>query len=368
MVKLAYHLGRVHTSHAHGYCSLLFQSSTCSMVLHFFLLLWIINVSYMYDYSFLCCSVCGTHAHTDTSSCIPTTTYTTQPPTDPIPIGLILGICLGVGFPLITVAIIIAIAVICCRTTQTQEKESDDIWYQEINHPAGAAQEGEGVDMDNQSTMRGTLMMRSSLIHGALLDVNLSPRSSTLAKRLGTEDFLKMSPKQRLQALEFPHGNICVTKDSGETNFGKTYIGEATGLLETELSTTVFIKSLREGASSKLRQQFAVEMTWASGFSHPNILPLLAVCTKDNPRYMVFEHLEYGTLKNFLQSIDSAWFDFDEVLNDEASTCASSANPMLGIDDLMGIICQVANGMQYLARKAFVHKDLATRNCHVSLW
>ena len=82
---------------------------------------------------------------------------------------------------------------------------------------------------------------------------------------------------------------------------------------------------------------------------------------------MVFEHLEYGTLKDFLQSIDSAWFDFDEVLNDEASTCASTANPMLGIDDLTGIICQVANGMQYLARKAFVHKDLATRNCHVSL-
>ena len=303
--------------------------------------------------------------HTDTSSCIPTVTPTTQPPTDPISIGLILGICLGVGFPLITVAIIVAIAVICCRTTQTQEKETDDIWYEEINHLAGAAQEGEGAD--NRSTMRGTLMMRSSLIHGALLDVNLSPRSSTLAKRLGTEDFLKMSPKQRLQALEFPHGNICVTKDGGETNFGKMYIGEATGLMETELSTTVFIKSLRERASSKLRQQFTVEMTWASGFNHLNVLSLLAVCTKDNPRYMVFEYLEYGTLKNFLQSIDSAWFDFDEVLNGEASTCASTANPMLGIDDLTGIICQVANGMQYLARKAFVHKDLATRNCHVSL-
>ena len=297
-----------------------------------------------------------------------TPTTSPQPPTGTIPTTLILGVSLGVGIPLISLGILLAVAVCCCRSSSStpEQTATKDIWYEEMDHAAVPKKETDSPDIDHRSTMRGTLMMRTSMIHGALLDVNLSPRTGTMVKRLGTKDFLKMSPKQRLQALEFPHGNICITKNIGETNFGKTYLGEATGLRENELSTTVFIKSLRERATSKLRQHFTVEMSWASGFSHPNILALLAVCNKDEPRYMVFEHLEYGTLKDFLQSIDSAWFDFDEALNEEASTCDSSANPVLGIDDLMGIICQVAEGMDYLANKAFVHKDLATRNCHVS--
>ena len=210
-----------------------------------------------------------------------------------------------------------------------------------------------------------TLMMRQSVVRGALLDVNMSPRSSTIARELGTKEFLQKSPKQRLNALEFPHGNICLLKNLWETNFGKTYLGEASGIKQNELSTTVFIKSLRERASSKLRQQFSIEMTWASGFNHPNIITLLGVCNREEPRYMIFEHLEYGSLKDFLSSIDSAWLDFDEVLNDNASTCASTAYPILGLEDLTSIGCQVANGMDYLTKKAFVLKDLAARNCQV---
>lgn len=335
-----------------------------------------IEPAWLYCFYYFILFVHCSHMYTDASGCIPmeTPTASTQPPTDTIPTTLILGVCLGAGIPLISLGILLAVAVCCCRssTHKPAQTATNDVWYEEMNHAAGVAQkkETDSPDIDHRSTMRGTLMMKPSLIHGALLDVNLSPRSGTLVKRLGTKDFLKMSPKQRLQALEFPHGNICITKHIGETNFGKTYLGEASGLKENELSSTVFIKSLRERATSKLRQHFTVEMTWASGFDHPNILALLAVCNKDEPRYMVFEHLEYGTLKEFLQSIDSAWFDFDEALNEEASTCDSSANPVLGIDDLTNIVCQVADGMDYLTNKAFVHKDLATRNCHVSfvLW
>ena len=211
-----------------------------------------------------------------------------------------------------------------------------------------------------------TLMLRSSTAQGVLLDVNLSPRTSTLIRHIGTQDFITMSPKQRLQNLEFPHDNICLMKDLWETNFGWTCLGEASGMFQNEISSTVFIKSLREHASSKLKQQFRIEMTWASGFSHPNIIQLLAVCTKEQPQYMIFEYLEYGSLKDFLQSIDSVWDDFDTALNDAASTCASSIpNPALGLEDLVNISWQVANGMDYLTKKAFILKDLAARNCQV---
>ena len=212
----------------------------------------------------------------------------------------------------------------------------------------------------------GTLMLRPSKAQGVLLDVDLSPRTSTLIRHIGTQEFIMMSPKQRLQSLEFPHDNICLMKNLWETNFGWTCLGEASGMFQNEISSTVFIKSLREHASSKLKQQFRIEMTWASGFSHPNIIQLLAVCTKEQPQYMIFEYLEYGSLKEFLQSIDSVWEDFDTALNDAVSTCASSTlNPALGLEDLVNISWQVANGLDYLTKKAFILKDLAARNCQV---
>ena len=221
----------------------------------------------------------------------------------------------------------------------------------------GAAFPGTGSDCN--------LMMEDSVVHSALFDINLSPRSATVAKRIGTVEFLSLSPKQRLQQLEFPHGNICILKELGELTFGKVYQGEATGIKENELSTTVYIKSLRERASVSMKSQFIVEMTWASSISHPNILTLLGICNKEYPKYMIYEFLEYGSLKSFLRSIDSAWFDFDEALNDAASTCASSSTPVLNVEDLLSIGSQVASGMDYLANKALLHKDLAARNCYV---
>ena len=218
---------------------------------------------------------------------------------------------------------------------------------------------------DPEAAKNGTLMMRQSAYQHALL-VNTSPRSHTLVKRLASKEYVKMTPKQRLQALDFPHSNICLLKDLWETNFGMTYQGEATGLEENVVSTTIFIKSLRERASSKLRQQFTIEMTWASGFNHPNVITLLGVC-REEPLFMIYECLEYGSLKEFLQSLNSAWFDLDEVLSETASTCQSTGTSHpLNLDDLCGISRQVADGMDYLSKKAFILKDLAARNCQVS--
>lgn len=36
-----------------------------------------------------------------------------------------------------------------------------------------------------------------------------------------------------------------------------------------------------------------------------------------------------------------------------------------GVDDLIGLGLQVAEGMNYLTGKGLVHKDLAARNCNV---
>ena len=177
---------------------------------------------------------------------------------------------------------------------------------------------------------KNTLLMHPGNIRDAFLGLDSAAPTGTFARNLKTKDYLKMTPKQRLQALEFPHSSICIMKDQQESSFGPTYIGEAAGLNENEPTTTVYIKSLQSEADGLVRQQFTAEMTWASGYNHPNVLSLLAVCNREEPRYMIYEHLEFGTLKHFLHTLDSAWMDFDEFLNEEASTITSTATPALG--------------------------------------
>ena len=239
---------------------------------------------------------------------------------------LIIVICLCLGIPIFLCTVLVFVMVLCYCCTSSEPKRGADVEDQgnlEYIQPGYSNQ----LSTDYH---RSTLLMRPGSIRDAFLGLNRAAPTGTFARNLRTKEYLKMTPKQRLQALEFPHSSICVVKDQQESSFGLTYIGEATGLYESEPTTTVFIKSLRNDADEHIRQHFTAEMTWASGYSHPNVLTLLAVCNREEPRYMVFEHLEFGTFKHFLHSLDSAWMDFDEFLNEEASTVASTASPALG--------------------------------------
>ena len=294
--------------------------------------------------------------------------HTTCPPTTVISQELIIGLSVGIGTPLL--AAVFFLAVCCCCVCIDQAKSRGGGDEEDGSGSRKCSTVAEGQDTPETARRMNTLLLRRSMNKGALIGPEMSPRSGTLVRQIGNREFIRMSSKQRCQVLEFPHGNICVLKDVGETNLGKTYMGEATGLRENELSTTIYIKSLRERAHSKLRQQFLAEITWSSGFDHPNILTLLAIATKDEPSYMIYEFLEYGALSDFLKSANSALMDLEKVLDQEdaASTHSTSAeDTMLGTEDLLGIGIQVAEGMEYLALKGIVHRDLAARNCHVSV-
>lgn len=179
----------------------------------------------------------------------------------------------------------------------------------------------------------------------------------------------ELTPKRRLQAFDFPHSKVCLMNELWDTAFGKVYKGEASGLIESEISSTVLVKSLNEGASRDLLQAFTEEMVWVSGFMHPNILQLLAVSISEHPHYMIFEYLEFGSLINFLQSTASVWVDMDlESVYDMGTTRSSSsqnAKQLVGLEELLTISIQVADAMEYMSSKGFVHKDLAARNCQV---
>ena len=239
---------------------------------------------------------------------------------------IIIIICVSLGVPILLCGVLLVAMTLCyCKSGERLcgddvEDGRGNLEYVQSGYPNPIPQDYH----------KNTLLMKPGNIRDAFLGLDTSAPTGTFARNLRTKEYLKMTPKQRLRALEFPHTNICITKDLQESSFGPTYNGEATGLNESEPTTTVFIKSLRNDTVDYVPQQFRAEMTWASGYNHPNVLSLLAVCNSEEPRYMIFEHLEFGTLKNFLSSLDSAWMDFDQMLSEEASTAASTVSPALG--------------------------------------
>ena len=200
-------------------------------------------------------------------------------------------------------------------------------------------------------------------------------------------------PEDVLGNLDFPRTSICLIKDIGTWTFGMVHQGEATGIKETELSTTVLVKSLHERAGRKLKERFLSELKWVVEFNHPNIITLLGTCMKSEPLYLIYEYLEFGPLNTFLQSVSSISVDFNMLTFENAEDLDTSANTsgaqstlkrgqsttlsrrrqsnvgteMLSLDDLFSFAIQVAAGMDHIASKGFVHKDLAARNCHVRL-
>lgn len=301
------------------------------------------------------------------------------PPATPLSMAAITGICVVAALTLLVAALLVLFILCLLRRQRKLGRRRGKSDTKPIAKPAPPSDKDiesartslsdfQSMQAAGNAVRRETLMLRASTVHEALLDINPTPRTTTLSKRLKAGAFLNLSPKERLRQLEHPRGNICLVRDLWETNFGPVYVGEASGLDQNNVLTSVFIKSLRKQANAKLRQQFRIEMTWASGFSHPNIISLLGVCVQEDPYYMLYEYLEYGSLKDFLQSVSSMWFDFDRFLGDAEGDSSLEEVPnqsVFGVEDLAGMACQVADGMDYLAKKAFVLKDLATRNCQV---
>lgn len=285
---------------------------------------------------------------------------------EPLQPFLVVVICLGSFLGLLLVVIITtAIFFRCCgRNPSPGDHRVQDL---------GPTFQDPSLELGINERNRGTLLLPKGRIGRMLqrFQGTTQRRRQRSPRELSRDQLHALSPKQRLQALEFSHSAVCLMGDITETSFGKVYNGEALGLghqdgggAQDSASTTVLVKSLREDADSSVRQLFNVEMVWASGFNHPNILSLLAVSTMEEPRYMLYEYLEFGTLKTFLLSTAAVWVDFESIAETDTS---STAQRLVGIDDLLNIGLQVAEGMNYLAGKGFVHRDLAARNCHVRL-
>ena len=163
--------------------------------------------------------------------------------------------------------------------------------------------------------------------------------------------------------------HIRYIRQIGQGNFGVVFQGKISGLLEDEdEEALVAVKTLKDDCQEAL-EDFAREAKIMLQFDHPNIIKLYGVCTEELPYYLVFEYMDQGDLAKFLRQNASSeqrrLMSTSSRHRSRTDSTISDDPPSFNVEQLTDMCKQIAKGMEYLAAKDHVHRDLACRNCLV---
>ncbi|XP_039528142.1 proto-oncogene tyrosine-protein kinase ROS [Pimephales promelas] len=160
--------------------------------------------------------------------------------------------------------------------------------------------------------------------------------------------------QEEIEALPvFPRECLKLQRLLGSGAFGEVYEGVTVGNQITGVlpDRRVAVKTLRKDASDYEKAEFLKEAHLMSQFNHPNILRLLGVCLLNEPHYLILELMEGGDLQSYLRG----------------ARPTNTHKGLLNLTSLLDISLDAATGCAYLERKHFVHRDIAARNCLVSV-
>nr|XP_055204718.1 tyrosine-protein kinase Lyn isoform X1 [Gorilla gorilla gorilla] len=138
-------------------------------------------------------------------------------------------------------------------------------------------------------------------------------------------------------AWEIPRESIKLVKRLGAGQFGEVWMGYYNN------STKVAVKTLKPGTMSV--QAFLEEANLMKTLQHDKLVRLYAVVTREEPIYIITEYMAKGSLLDFLKSDEGG-----KVL----------------LPKLIDFSAQIAEGMAYIERKNYIHRDLRAANVLVS--
>ncbi|ESO07211.1 hypothetical protein HELRODRAFT_186886 [Helobdella robusta] len=123
----------------------------------------------------------------------------------------------------------------------------------------------------------------------------------------------------------------------GSGNFGEVWRGTWNSTRQ------VAIKLMKPGTMDKTT--FLEEAAVMKKLRHPKLVRLYAVCSTEEPIYIVMEYIPHGCLQKYLKK------DGGKKLTEPV---------------LIDFAAQIASGMQYVESKCIIHRDLAARNVLVA--
>ncbi|XP_041103507.1 tyrosine-protein kinase Lyn-like isoform X2 [Polyodon spathula] len=138
-------------------------------------------------------------------------------------------------------------------------------------------------------------------------------------------------------AWEISKESIKMVKKLGAGQFGEVWLAYYNN------STKVAVKTLKPGTMSV--QAFLEEANLMKALQHDRLVRLYAVVTKVEPIYIITEFMANGSLLDFLKS--------------------EEGNKLL-LPKLIDFSAQIAEGMAYIEKKNYIHRDLRAANVLVS--